>query len=89
MDNKIPVFDIKIGELEKKFIRNCLDKSAIGQGSYVKKFEEEFFFPTSKKFCQNVFHSISRMSQLNSTELNSPERRLDISSKTLLFFCAR
>jgi len=42
MDNKIPVFDIKIGELEKEFIKNCLEKSAVGQGTYVKEFEKKF-----------------------------------------------
>ena len=42
MDKIIPVFDIKIGELEKKFIKHCLEKSAIGQGHYVREFEEKF-----------------------------------------------
>ena len=42
MNKKIPVFDIKIGELEKKYIKDCLDNSSIGQGSYVKEFEEKF-----------------------------------------------
>ena len=41
MNKKIPVFDIKIGELEK-YIKDCLDNSSIGQGSYVKEFEEKF-----------------------------------------------
>ena len=39
---KIPVFDIKIGDLEKKYIKDCLDNSSIGQGSYVREFEEKF-----------------------------------------------
>ena len=42
MQNKIPVFDIKIGDLEKKYIKDCLDSSSIGQGSYVKDFEKQF-----------------------------------------------
>ena len=42
MNKKIPVFDIKIDELEKKYIKDCLDNSSIGQGSYVKEFEEKF-----------------------------------------------
>ncbi len=42
MDKVIPVFDIKIGDLEKKFIKHCLEKSAIGQGHYVREFEEKF-----------------------------------------------
>ncbi len=39
---KIPVFDILIGSKEKEFVNDCLDKSFIGQGSYVKDFENEF-----------------------------------------------
>ncbi len=39
---KIPVFDIKLAEIEKKYINDCLDTSFIGQGPYVKKFEEKF-----------------------------------------------
>ena len=39
---KIPVFDIKIGDLEKKYINDCLDTSFIGQGPYVKNLEEKF-----------------------------------------------
>ena len=39
---RIPVFDIKIGDLEKKYINDCLDTSFIGQGPYVKNFEEKF-----------------------------------------------
>ena len=42
MTQKIPVFDFKIGNLEKKYIRDCLDTSFIGQGSYVKEFEKQF-----------------------------------------------
>ena len=39
---KIPVFDISIGSKEKEFVNDCLDKSFIGQGSYVRNFENEF-----------------------------------------------
>ena len=39
---RIPVFDIKIGDLEKKYINDCLDTSFIGQGPYVKNLEEKF-----------------------------------------------
>ena len=39
---KIPVFDIKLADIEKKYINDCLDTSFIGQGPYVKKFEEKF-----------------------------------------------
>ncbi len=42
MKNKIPVFDIKLQETEKKYINDCLDTSFIGQGSYVKKLEDQF-----------------------------------------------
>jgi perosamine synthetase len=39
---KIPVFDIAIGEKEKEYIKDCVDTSFIGQGKYVKTFEEKF-----------------------------------------------
>ena len=39
---RIPVFDIKVGELEKKYVKDCLDTAWLGQGSYVKNFEEKF-----------------------------------------------
>ena len=39
---RIPVFDIKIGDIEKKYINDCLDTSFIGQGPYIKNFEEKF-----------------------------------------------
>ena len=39
---RIPVFDIKIGDLEKKYINDCLDTSFIGQCPYVKNLEEKF-----------------------------------------------
>lgn len=42
MNKKIPVFDISLGEIEKTYIKDCLDTSFIGQGSYVKKLEEKF-----------------------------------------------
>ena len=41
-NKKIPVFDFKIQEKEKEFVNDCLEKSFIGQGSYVKDFEEKF-----------------------------------------------
>lgn len=37
----IPVFDIKIGSREKKYVNQCLNKSWVGQGYYVKKFEKK------------------------------------------------
>ena len=39
---KIPVFDISIGQQEKDFIKDCLDTSFVGQGPYVKEFENKF-----------------------------------------------
>ena len=39
---RIPVFDIVLGDIEKKYINECLDTSFIGQGPFVKKFEEKF-----------------------------------------------
>ena len=39
---KIPVFDISIGQNEKKYIKDCLDTSFVGQGPYVKEFENKF-----------------------------------------------
>ena len=39
---RIPVFDFKIKEAEKEFINDCLNTSFIGQGSYVKDFENKF-----------------------------------------------
>jgi len=41
-NKKIPVFDIKLNDNEKKYIYDCLDTSFIGQGPYVNKFEEQF-----------------------------------------------
>ena len=41
-NKKIPVFDIALGEIEKKYINDCVDTSFIGQGPYVKKLEEKF-----------------------------------------------
>ena len=41
-NKKIPVFDIALGETEKKYIKDCVDTSFIGQGPYVKKLEEKF-----------------------------------------------
>ena len=42
INKKIPVFDIKLGDKEKEFVDDCLKTSFIGQGPYVKKFEEVF-----------------------------------------------
>ena len=39
---KIPVFDVKIGDQEKKYVKDCLETSFIGQGPYVKNLEEKF-----------------------------------------------
>ena len=39
---RIPVFDIKIGDIEKKYINDCLNTSFIGQGPYIKNLEEKF-----------------------------------------------
>jgi perosamine synthetase len=39
---RIPVFDFEVGEKEKEFINDCLNKSMIGQGFYVKEFEKNF-----------------------------------------------
>ena len=39
---RIPVFDFVVGDTEKKFVNDCLDTSFLGQGSYVKNFENEF-----------------------------------------------
>jgi len=39
---RIPVFDFKLGNKEKEFVKDCLKTSLIGQGSYVKKFESVF-----------------------------------------------
>ena len=42
MQKRIPVFDFKIDDLEKTYIKDCLDKSFVGQGFYVKEFEKKF-----------------------------------------------
>ncbi len=39
---RIPVFDISLGSEEKKFVNQCLETSFIGQGSFVKDFENQF-----------------------------------------------
>lgn len=39
---RIPVFDIKIGDLEKKYVNDCLDTSWLGQGAYTNGLEEKF-----------------------------------------------
>lgn len=38
----IPIFDIELKKREKKYVKNCLQNSEIGQGHYVNKFEEKF-----------------------------------------------
>ena len=47
---KIPVFSIDLGEKEKEYINDCLKTSWIGQGTYVKKFEESFSTYVNCKF---------------------------------------
>ena len=42
MNKKIPVFDFKVGNTEKKYIQDCLNTSFIGQGYYVKELEKQF-----------------------------------------------
>ena len=42
MTKRIPVFDFIVGDREKEFINDCLNKSMIGQGFYVKEFEKKF-----------------------------------------------
>ena len=37
----IPVFDIKVGQREKKYVNECLKNSWLGQGYYVNKFENK------------------------------------------------
>ena len=39
---KIPVFDFQLGDKEKNLVNKCLQTSVIGQGPYVKEFEEKF-----------------------------------------------
>ena len=39
---RIPVFDILLGSKEKEFVNDCLNTSFIGQGPYVKDFENKF-----------------------------------------------
>ena len=41
-NNKIPVFDFKLGNKAKEFVKDCLETSSISQGSYVKAFEKKF-----------------------------------------------
>lgn len=42
MNKKIPVFDIALGKKEKIYINDCIQKSFIGQGGYVREFEDKF-----------------------------------------------
>ena len=35
-NKKIPIFDIKLNDNEKKIIYDCLDTSFIGQGPYIR-----------------------------------------------------
>lgn len=39
---KIPVFDFVLGKEEKIFVNDCLNKSLISEGAYVRKFEKDF-----------------------------------------------
>ena len=39
---KIPVFDFVLGKKEKFFVNNCLNKSLISEGVYVRKLEKNF-----------------------------------------------
>jgi len=39
---KIPVFDFVLGKEEKKLVNDCLNKSLISEGAYVRKFEKDF-----------------------------------------------
>ena len=39
---KIPVFDFVLGKEEKNFVNDCLNKSLISEGAYVRKFEKDF-----------------------------------------------
>lgn len=46
----IPVFDIKIGKREKKYVSECLKNSWLGQGYFVKKFENKLSKFVSSKY---------------------------------------
>ena len=47
----IPVFDIKLGNREKKYVNLCLKNSWLGQGHYVEKFEKKLCEFVKTKFC--------------------------------------
>ena len=47
----IPVFDIKLGSREKKYVNLCLKNSWLGQGQYVEKFEKKLCRFVGTKFC--------------------------------------
>jgi dTDP-4-amino-4,6-dideoxygalactose transaminase len=36
--NFFKVYEVNLGQLEKKYVNKCLDTSWIGQGEFVKKF---------------------------------------------------
>tara|TARA_B100001287_G_C22614170_1_gene496673 strand:+ start:85 stop:1215 length:1131 start_codon:yes stop_codon:yes gene_type:complete len=40
--NFFKVYEVNLGKFEKKYVKNCLDTSWIGQGEFVKKFENKF-----------------------------------------------
>jgi perosamine synthetase len=40
--NFFKVYEVNLGQLEKKYVNKCLDTSWIGQGEFVKKFENKF-----------------------------------------------
>ena len=46
----IPVFDLKIGKKEKKYANLCLKNSWLGQGLFVKKFEQKICKTTDTKY---------------------------------------
>ena len=40
--NFFKVYELNLGKYEKSYVQNCLDTSWIGQGGFVKKFENKF-----------------------------------------------
>ncbi len=46
----IPVFDIKVGRKEKKYVNDCLKNSWLGQGQYVSKFEDKLSSFVNSKY---------------------------------------
>ena len=69
INKKIPVFDFKLGDKEKEYVNDCLETSFIGQGSYVKDFEEKF----SKKMKSSnhpILPSLFKSSPYDKFQLN-------------------